>query len=82
VEAVCRKVLTEGLNELRSALHIISQGNVAVLRLHCELDDQRTAVLARGKTHPSALTLSLLMSYLCGAPSKARNLTYIYIYMD
>jgi hypothetical protein len=26
------------------------------------------------------LTLSLLMSYICGAPSKARNLTYIYIY--
>jgi hypothetical protein len=29
------------------------------------------------------LTLSLLMSYIYGAPSKARNLTsYIYIYMD
>jgi hypothetical protein len=31
------------------------------------------------------LTLSLLMSYTYGAPSKARNLTsciYIYIYMD
>jgi hypothetical protein len=29
------------------------------------------------------LTLSLLMSYVYGAPSKARNLTsYIYIYMD
>jgi hypothetical protein len=24
------------------------------------------------------LTLSLLTSYICGAPSKARNLTYIY----
>jgi hypothetical protein len=30
-----------------------------------------------------ALTLSLLMSYICGAPSKARNLmSCIYIYMD
>jgi hypothetical protein len=28
------------------------------------------------------LTLSLLTSYIYGAPSKARNLTYIYIYMD
>jgi hypothetical protein len=28
------------------------------------------------------LTLSLLMSYMYGAPSKAKNLTYIYIYMD
>jgi hypothetical protein len=26
------------------------------------------------------LTLSLLMSHINGAPSKARNLTYIYIY--
>jgi hypothetical protein len=25
------------------------------------------------------LTLSLLKSYICGAPSKARNLTYIYM---
>jgi hypothetical protein len=29
----------------------------------------------------SILTLSLLMSYIYGAPSKARNLTYIYIYI-
>jgi hypothetical protein len=33
------------------------------------------------RTSPFGLTLSLLMSYIYGAPSKARNLTsYIYIY--
>jgi hypothetical protein len=35
------------------------------------------------KVQYSILMLSLLMSYIYGAPSKAKNLTsYIYIYMD
>ena len=42
--AVCREALAEVLNNLRSALHIISQGNVAVFRLHCGLDDRPTVV--------------------------------------
>jgi hypothetical protein len=35
------------------------------------------------EARPRPLTFSLLMSYIYGTPSKARNLTsYIYIYMD
>jgi hypothetical protein len=33
---------------------------------------------AGGEGCKGSLTLSLLMSYIHGAPSKARNLTYIY----
>jgi hypothetical protein len=42
-----------------------------------------TDPLAVRKQITTNLTVSLLMSYICGAPSKARNLTsriYIYIY--